>query len=120
MKAGVKMSKDKEQKKVDLDETLPHQISSPDFKGTGMKMQAPFVNEHGVVIGDSLYDSSNSPLNNWSTDTDPEVMAGDEWVHPTNDIGWNTNMNRDLIEKKAPPKEGMLRHPTKDSGYGKD
>jgi hypothetical protein len=116
--------KNKEPKKnpqeVVLDETMPHQISSPDFKGAGMKMEAPFVNEHGVVIGDSFYDSPNSPLNNWSTDTDPEIMSGENWVHPTNDIGWNTTQNRDLIEKKVPPKEGMLKHPTKDSSYGKD
>ncbi|MFC7372488.1 DUF3905 domain-containing protein [Fictibacillus iocasae] len=109
-----------EKDKKSLDETLPHQISSPDFKGTSMKMQPPFTNEHGVVIGDSFYDSPNSPLNNWSTDTDPEIMAGDEWVHPTNDIGWNTAENRDLVEKKAKPKGEHFTHPTKDASYRKD
>lgn len=114
----------KEQKKklqdVDIDNTMPHQISSPDFKRTGMQMEEPFINEHGVVIGDSFYNSENSPLNNWSTDTDPEIMSGDEWVHPTNDIGWNTTENRELIEKKIKPKDGQFQHPTKDTSYSSD
>lgn len=43
-----------------LDETQPHQIHAPSFKGTGMRMQPPFVNQHGGVIGDSKYNSPNS------------------------------------------------------------
>lgn len=101
-----------------LNETQPHQINSPDFKGSGIKMEEPFVNEHGVIIGDSFYDSPNSPLNNWSVDTDPEVMAGDEWVHPTNDIGWNTGENRELIEEKIRPQGVPFMHPSKDVSYG--
>ncbi|MGE5705015.1 MAG: DUF3905 domain-containing protein, partial [Clostridia bacterium] len=69
--------------KVGIDSTMPHQIDAPDFKQSSMEMKKPFVNEHGVVIGDSFYNSAESPLNQWSTDTDPSVMAGDEWVHPT-------------------------------------
>ena len=75
---------------LSINETMPHQINSPSFEGTGIKMQPPFENKHGVVIGDSKYASPNSPLEKWSENTDPEIMAGDEWVHPTNDIGWNT------------------------------
>ncbi|WP_255357610.1 DUF3905 domain-containing protein [Fictibacillus sp. FJAT-27399] len=103
-----------------IEETMPHQASSPSFKGTGMKMQPPFVNDYGVVIGDSKYNSENSPLNNWSEDTDPEIMAGDQWVHPTNDIGWNTAENRDLIEKNVKPKGAPFTHPTKDTSFRKD
>ncbi|MDR4886935.1 DUF3905 domain-containing protein [Fredinandcohnia sp. QZ13] len=103
-----------------MDETMPHQISAPSFKETGIKMQEPFVNEHGVVIGDSLYNSPNSPLNNWSDETDPEIMAGDEWVHPTNDIGWNTTENRELLESKKQPKGVPFMHPSKDTSYGND
>ena len=51
-----------------LDETLPHQMNFPSFKGTGKKMQQPFINQYDVVIGDSKYDSENSPLHNWSDD----------------------------------------------------
>lgn len=36
---------------------------------------------------------------------DPEIMAGDQWVHPTNDIGWNTTENRELLESKNNLKE---------------
>jgi Protein of unknown function (DUF3905) len=83
-----------------INETLPHQINAPSWKGTGIKMMKPFINEYGVIIGDSFYNSKQSPLNHWSDDIDPAIMAGDQWVHPTNDIGWNTSENRDLIEAK--------------------
>lgn len=106
-------------KNVAIDNTLPHQASAPDFKDASRTMQKPFVNEFGVVIGDSFYDSPESPLNQWSTDTPPEVMAGDRWVHPTNDIGWNTSENRELLED-IPPKGVPFMHPSKDVGYGKD
>ncbi len=63
--------------------------------------------------GDSKYASENSPLENWSEDTDPEIMAGDEWVHPTNDIGWNSTENRQLLESKIAPQPPFM-HPDKD------
>ena len=51
-------------------------------------------------------------------------MAGDEWVHPTNDIGWNKPDNRELIEKQhkeeTHSKDKRFMHPTIDSGYNKD
>lgn len=103
-------------KKLDspiVDDTQPHQINAPSFKGTGIKPQAPFVNDYGVVIGDSKYASENSPLENWSEDTDPEIMAGDEWIHPTNDIGWNSTENRQLLESKIAPQPPFM-HPDKD------
>jgi hypothetical protein len=103
-----------------LDETMPHQIHAPSFKNTGIKMQEPFVNKCGVVIGDSLYNSPNSPLNNWSDEVDPEIMAGDEWVHPTNDIGWNTSENRELLERKRKPQGVPFMHPDKDVSYDQD
>ncbi|WP_042356432.1 DUF3905 domain-containing protein [Bacillus rubiinfantis] len=103
-----------------VEETLPHQINAPSFKGTGIKMQAPFVNQHGVVIGDSHYSSENSPLENWSDEIDPAIMSGDEWVHPTNDIGWNTAENRELLESKRKPQGVPFMHPTIDSSKGTD
>lgn len=110
----------KKKETLSINETLPHQVSAPSFKGTGMKMEPPFVNKHGVTIGDSLYASENSPLENWSKDTDPEIMAGDEWVHPTNDIGWNTTENRELLESKQKPQASPFMHPTKDVSIGTD
>ncbi|MFZ3589576.1 DUF3905 domain-containing protein [Bacillus sp. DJP31] len=103
-----------------INETMPHQPNAPVFRGSGIKMEKPFINEHGVVIGDSFYDSPNSPLNNWSDKVDPEIMAGEEWVHPTNDIGWNTAENRELIEKKIPPRGVPFTHPDKDVSYNQD
>jgi hypothetical protein len=124
LKRGECMKK-KKQKEVKVDtpfinETMPHQADAPVFKDSGVKMEKPFINEHGVIIGDSLYDSPNSPLNNWSDEVDPSIMAGDEWVHPTNDIGWNTSENRDLIEKRIPPKGVPFFHPDKDVSYNQD
>lgn len=103
-----------------MDETMPHQASAPSFKGTGTTMKKPFINEYGVLIGDSFYDSKQSPLNQWSDDVDPSIMAGDRWVHPTNDIGWNTPENRELLESKKKPDGFPFTHPDKDAGYGQD
>jgi hypothetical protein len=114
------MDNQKQEKAISLNETLPHQISAPSFKGTGIKMEPSFVNKHGVTIGDSLYASKNSPLENWSKDTNPEIMSGDEWVHPTNDIGWNTTENRELLESKRKPQGSPFMHPTKDVSKSTD
>lgn len=105
---------------VSMNETMPHQISAPSFEGTGIKMEPPFVNKHDVTIGDSIYASPNSPLENWTKDTDPSIMAGDEWVHPTNDIGWNTAENRELLESKKKPQAYPFMHPSKDVSQGTD
>ncbi|WP_163102148.1 DUF3905 domain-containing protein [Peribacillus alkalitolerans] len=103
-----------------IDDTLPHQINAPSFKGTGIKMEAPFTNIHNVVIGDSLYASENSPLENWTVNTDPEIMAGEQWIHPTNDIGWNTDENRELLEEKRKPQAAPFMHPTHDTSNNVD
>lgn len=109
-------------KKLDnpiLADTQPHQINAPSFKGTGISPQAPFLNEYEVVIGDSQYASDNSPLENWSEDTDPEIMAGDEWIHPTNDIGWNSTENRERLEAKKDP-QSFFMHPDNDVSFETD
>jgi hypothetical protein len=100
--------------------TLPHQINAPIFENVSESERKPFINSHGVVIGDSNYDSPNSPLNQWSEETDPAIMSGDEWIHPTNDIGWNTDVNRKLAEDGENPKDVPFMHPTKDVSYLKD
>lgn len=107
-------------KKIQIDGTMPHQIDAPDFKNSHLSPKKPFTNEHGVVIGDSHYNSSASPLNHWSIDTDPAVMAGDEWVHPTNDIGWNTSENRELVEDQTLTHNARFMHGTKDTSYHTD
>jgi hypothetical protein len=115
--------KDNMEKNLDspaIDGTLPHQSNAPVFKNVDDEERKPFINSHGVVIGDSLYDSPNSPLNNWSDETDPAIMAGEEWVHPTNDIGWNTSENRKLVEDGKDPTDDRFMHPSKDVSYMKD
>ncbi|PFE04064.1 hypothetical protein COE15_09605 [Bacillus cereus] len=94
-----------------LDETLPHQMNFPSFKGTGKQMQQPFINQYDVVIGDSKYNSKNSPLNNWSDEVDPAIMAGKEWIHPTNDIGWISEENQDLLQNETDRTEDSFMHP---------
>lgn len=76
-----------------------------------------FVNSHGVVIGDHDYESPQSPLENWSKETDPAVMAGDEWVHPYKDVGFRTAENRDIFENDQPPQGGIFMHPTFDVAH---
>ncbi|WP_142344744.1 DUF3905 domain-containing protein [Bacillus cereus] len=94
-----------------LDETLPHQMNFPSFKGTGKQMQQPFINQYDVVIGDSKYNSTNSPLNNWSDEVDPAIMAGEEWIHPTNDIGWISEENQELLKNEVDNKNDAFMHP---------
>lgn len=103
-----------------IDGSMPHQANAPVFENVSDEERKPFVNKYGVVIGDSNYDSANSPLNQWSEETDPAIMAGEEWVHPTNDIGWNTASNRQLAEEKESTKDSPFMHPTKDVSYLKD
>lgn len=96
----------------------PYEIEFlPQFR-EGRGDRAPFVNKYGVVIGDHIYESPESPLSQWSSDTDPAVMAGDEWVHPFKDIGYQTAENRDIFEKGLPPQGGIFMHPDKDAAYG--
>lgn len=112
--------KKKSERNIGIDATLPHQIEAPSFKGTGIQMEPTFENSHEVTIGDSFYASENSPLENWSDKVDPSIMAGDEWVHPTNDIGWNTPENKKLLEEKKHPQASPFMHPTHDASRGTD
>ncbi|WLR51811.1 DUF3905 domain-containing protein [Bacillus tianshenii] len=116
----MKNNHQKELEQPQIDGVMPHQINSPDFKNSHIKPEKPFINSYGVVIGDSRYDSEASPLNQWSIETDPNVMAGDEWVHPTNDIGWNTEENRELAENKRIVPKARFMHSTKDTSYFND
>ncbi|MCR8643109.1 DUF3905 domain-containing protein [Paenibacillus sp. N1-5-1-14] len=74
-----------------------------------------FVNEYGVVIGDHEYASPNSPLEQWTENTDPAIMAGDQWVHPYKDVGFHTPANKDYFEKGIEPSSGIMPHPTHNS-----
>lgn len=98
----------------------PYEINfRPEFR-EGRGPEEPFVNEYGIVIGDHMYDSPDSPLNQWSTDTDPAIMSGDQWVHPFKDIGFHTAENRALFEQGILPRGGIFMHPVNDAAYKKD
>ncbi|TMV45110.1 DUF3905 domain-containing protein [Paenibacillus mesophilus] len=85
----------------------------------GRGPREPFVNEFGVTIGDHIYESPESPLSQWTEETDPFIMAGDQWVHPFKDIGFRTAENRDLFEKGIAPSDQGERfmHRDKNSAY---
>jgi hypothetical protein len=91
----------------------------PEFR-EGRGPREPFVNEYGVVIGDHLYESPESPLQHWDKDTDPAIMAGDQWVHPFKDIGFRTEENRNYFERGIPPQSGIFMHADKDVAYATD
>lgn len=110
----------KKNQQVSIDGTMPHQANAPIFGKIDENDRQTFVNEYGVTIGDSHYESDNSPLQNWSDDVDPAIMSGDQWVHPYNDIGWNSSENRELAEKNHVPKGSPFMHATKDVSYARD
>jgi hypothetical protein len=85
----------------------------------GRGPRKPFVNEFGVTIGDHIYESPESPLSQWTEQTDPFIMAGDQWVHPFKDVGFQTAENRDYFEKGiVPSSEGArFMHPDKNAAY---
>lgn len=89
----------------------------PRFR-SGRGPREPFVNQHGVLIGDHSYASPESPLEQWSADTDPAIMAGDEWVHPYKDIGFLTGENRAYFEQGTEIPPGPLAHPEHSSESG--
>ena len=101
----------------DAPELDPFEINFlPQFE-EGRGPRKPFVNQYGVVIGDHDYESPHSPLEQWSEDTDPSVMSGDEWVHPFKDIGFHTAENRAYFEGGIPPQAGIFMHPSQDVAY---
>jgi len=83
----------------------------------GRGPREPFVNEYGVLIGDHQYESDNSPLQQWSEETDPSIMSGDQWVHPFKDVGFQTTENRELFEHNIPPQAHPFMHADKDVAY---
>ncbi|CAG7649834.1 DUF3905 domain-containing protein [Paenibacillus allorhizosphaerae] len=83
----------------------------------GRGPREPFVNEYGVLIGDHEYESAHSPLEQWSEETDPSIMSGDQWVHPFKDVGFQTAENQELFEQNIPPQAHPFMHPDKDVAY---
>lgn len=103
--AGVKPAGGSDNSALD-----PFEIAfRPEYRGN-RGPQEPFINQHGVLIGDHEYASTNSPLERWDEETDPAIMAGEEWVHPYKDIGFHTSENRALFERGIRPANPFM-HP---------
>jgi hypothetical protein len=99
------------------DDLDPYEINFlPQFR-QGRGPAGPFTNPYGVVIGDHEYVSEHSPLEQWTENTDPAIMAGDEWVHPFKDIGFRTAENREYFEQGVKPQSGIFMHPDKNVAY---
>ncbi len=64
-------------------------------------------------------DRWQSPLDNWSTDIDPAIMAGDHWSTSERDAALKKEGKRDFRER---PKAfgAMFMHPTHDVSYDQD
>jgi hypothetical protein len=102
---------------ADANELDPFEINFlPQFK-QGRGAEDPFINQYGVIIGDHEYVSEQSPLEQWTENTDPAMMAGDQWVHPFKDIGFHTTVNREYFEQGIQPQNGIFMHPDKNVAY---
>ncbi|MDF2959042.1 MAG: hypothetical protein K0S39_777 [Paenibacillus sp.] len=114
---GDKSTQSKPANNGDRSDLDPFEINFlPQFlEGRGPR--EPFVNSQGVVIGDHDYQSENSPLEQWSKETDPSVMSGDEWVHPFKDVGFHTTENKQIFEQGITPQSDIFMHPDKDVAY---
>ena len=64
-------------------------------------------------------ESKDTPLDHWSKETDPAIMAGDEWVDPEEDFGNKSIENKDL-RKGIRTQSGTFMHPVHDVSYGED
>lgn len=101
----------------DINELDPFEINFLPQYRHGRGPVGPFINSYGVVIGDHEYVSEHSPLEQWTEQTDPAIMAGDEWVHPFKDVGFQTTENCEYFEQGIAPQSGIFMHPDKNVAY---
>jgi hypothetical protein len=101
----------------DINELDPFEINFLPQYRHGRGPAGPFINSYGVVIGDHEYVSEHSPLEQWTEQTDPAIMAGDEWVHPFKDVGFQTTENCEYFEQGIAPQSGIFMHPDKNVAY---
>lgn len=64
-------------------------------------------------------ETKKTPLDNWSKEVDPSIMAGDEWVDQDEDIGIKSEENKEL-EKGIMTQSSIFMHPMHDVSYRKD
>ncbi|MCX7570708.1 DUF3905 domain-containing protein [Tumebacillus sp. DT12] len=56
----------------------------------------------------------NTPLDNWSKDTDPFIMSGDKYVDNDHDLGTTRRENIELLNGQRNPVMAPFMHPTHD------
>lgn len=57
----------------------------------------------------------NTPLDNWSKDTDPFIMSGDKYVDNDHDLGTTRRENIELLNGQRNPVMAPFMHPTHDA-----
>jgi len=84
-----------------------------------LKLRATYI--VGVIGVKNAHrdDMKETPLDHWSTEIDPAIMAGDHWADPDHDLGHKSDENRDF-RKGIQPFGGIFMHPTHDVSYDQD
>ena len=57
----------------------------------------------------------NTPLENWSRDTDPFIMSGGRWVDNEHDLGTTRRENLEILNGNRNPVSAPFMHPTHDT-----
>ena len=57
----------------------------------------------------------NTPLENWSRDTDPFIMSGGQWVDNGHDLGTTRRENLEILGGNPSPVSAPFMHPTHDA-----
>ncbi|MFD2169438.1 DUF3905 domain-containing protein [Tumebacillus lipolyticus] len=57
----------------------------------------------------------NTPLDNWSRDVDPFIMAGDQYVDNDHDLGTTRRENVEIMNGEINPVMAPFMHPTHDA-----
>ncbi|KEO81077.1 DUF3905 domain-containing protein [Tumebacillus flagellatus] len=57
----------------------------------------------------------NTPLDNWSKDTDPHILSGDKYVDNDHDLGTTRRENLELLGGNRNPVMAPFMHPQHDA-----
>ncbi|MGB8956860.1 MAG: DUF3905 domain-containing protein [Tumebacillaceae bacterium] len=70
---------------------------------------------HQVDNNDRNAPWRNTPLENWSRDTDPFIMSGGQWVNNEHDLGTTRRENLEILNGNRNPVMAPFMHPTHDT-----
>lgn len=60
----------------------------------------------------------NTPLDHWSTEIDPFIMSGDQWVDNDHDPGMERYESQKILNGEVSPIMAPFMHPTHDVSMG--